>query len=396
LLSINGRGFEMDLLRRRDLDDLMKPRDELCVSLYVPTHRRGRKTSQNSIRFKNILARVKRRLAGHGLKAGVVVELLSPAENLLDDTLFWQHQSDGLVVFFSAGFFRLYRAPVAFKELAIVASRRFYIKPLLPLLTGNGRFYMLAVSQKNVRLLQGSHYAIHELNLSNSDIPENLGETLRFDDPQSQLQFHTGTTDRVGKRAAIYHGQGVGTEERKNNILRFFREIDRGLGEYIADEKAPLVFCGVDYLFPIYREANSYPHLVDTAVAGNPEHLDDESLHAAAWGIVSPAFLKAQEDAKKTIEDLNETSKTSNSIATVLPAAGGGRVDVLFVALDKEKWGTFDPAIPQVRLHSRRMPGDEDLLDTCAVQTILHDGTVYAVDCNEVPGEQDIAALFRY
>jgi hypothetical protein len=330
------------------------------------------------------------------LKAGVVVELLSPGEKLLDDTPFWQHQSDGLAVFFSAGFFRLYRAPVTFKELSVVASHRFYIKPLLPLLAGNGRFYVLAVSQKNVRLLQGTHYAIHELDLSNSDTPENLAETLRFDDPESQLQFHTGTSDRVGERAAIYHGQGVGTEERKNNVLRYFRDIDKGLSKFFSDEKAPLVFVGVEYLFPIYREANSYPHLVDSAVEGNPENLDDESLHAAAWRIVSPLFLAAQKEAQKTIEDLNETLKTSNSITTVIPATREGRVDVLFVALDKERWGTFDPAIPDVRLHSKRMPGDEDLLDTCAVQTILHNGTVYAVESSEVPGDGDVAALFRY
>ena len=43
------------------------------------------------------------------------------------------------------------------------AGDRFHLKPLLPLLTGDGRFYVLAVSQNAVRLLQGTRHSIHEI-----------------------------------------------------------------------------------------------------------------------------------------------------------------------------------------------------------------------------------------
>ena len=40
--------------------------------------------------------------------------------------------------------------------------------------------------------------------------------------------------------------------------------------------------------------------------------------------------------------------------------------------------------------------GDEDLLDLAAIQTLLHDGPVYAVEPEQVPGDGPLAALFRY
>jgi hypothetical protein len=234
------------------------------------------------------------------------------------------------------------------------------------------------------------------VDLSQSSAPRSIAETLQYDDPESQLQFHTGTTSRVGERAAIYHGHGVGIDDKKDNLLRYFREIDQGLNELLHDESAPLVFAGVDYLFPIYRKANTYSCLVDRAIEGNPDGLDDEILHKEAWQIVSPQFLSTQKEHQKTFEDLTETKRASNEISAVLPAATEGRVEVLFLALDKQKWGIYDPAGRDVHLHSQRAIWDEDLLDACAAQTLLHGGTVYSIKSSKIPGGKDVAALFRY
>jgi hypothetical protein len=386
----------MDLLKRSDLEMLIQKRDELCISLYMPTFRKGKKTKQNAIRFKNLLHRVKRRLAEHGLKAPVVVDLMRPAEKLLEDSLFWQHQSNGLAIFFSAESFRSYRLPISFEERAVVVSRQFHIKPLLRLFEGNGRFYILAASQNSLRLLQGTHFALHEVDLQGTDTPQSLSEALPYEDPEKQLQYHTGTTSRVGERAALYHGQGIGRDEKKSNILRYFREIDRGLNEVLQNESAPLIFAGVDYLFAIYQEANSYDYLADQSIEGNPDDLGDERLHREAWKIVSPLFSSAQQQALEAFGNLSRTERTSDSITEVLPAAHEGRVEVLFIAPGEQKWGTYDPIKRAVSFHNRKMMNDYDLVDACAAQTLLHSGAVYTVEKEEMPGSGDLAALFRY
>jgi len=98
-------------------------------------------------------------------------------------------------MFLSPEVFRAYMLPYVFKELVIVADR-FHIRPLLPLLSGDGRFYILALSQNKVRLLQGTHYSVNEVPLT--DVPKNLAETLRDDDSWKGLQMHS--VYREGRR----------------------------------------------------------------------------------------------------------------------------------------------------------------------------------------------------
>ncbi|HEX5544627.1 MAG TPA: hypothetical protein VFX10_03960 [Nitrospira sp.] len=78
--------------------------------------------------------------------------LLEPVAGLVEDAAFWRHQAEGLAVFRSPDVFRTYRVPFSIGEFVAV-SDRFYIKPLLPLLINETRFYVLPLSQRAVRLL---------------------------------------------------------------------------------------------------------------------------------------------------------------------------------------------------------------------------------------------------
>ena len=386
----------MSLLSKSELEKLTEKREEWCVSIFMPTHRVGPGIQQDPIRFKNLLVEAEERLLTSGFRTPEAKELLEPTQRFLQDRLFWQHQSDGLAVFLSPEVLRLYRLPFGFEKLVVIADR-FHIKPLLPLLSGDGRFYVLALSQNEIRLLQGSRYSAGQVDLEN--VPESLAEALRWDDPERQLQWHTGTGAKRDGRAAIFHGHGVASaDDPKDYILRYFHRIDEGLREVLAGERAPLVLAGVNYLHPIYEEANSYPHLMDEGIAGNPEELSTEELHKQAWAIVQPRFQKEQREAATRYRQLAGTGSelASGEIEQIVPAAYHGRVETLFVALGLQQWGTFDPPTNDVHLHQQAEPGDEDLLDLAAVQTFLNNGTVYAVESEKVPGDTPLATVFRY
>jgi hypothetical protein len=49
-----------------------------------------------------------------------------------------------------------------------------------------------------------------------------------------------------------------------------------------------------------------------------------------------------------------------------------------------------------VYVHQEAEPGDEDLLDTAAANTVMNSGTVYAVNPDEVPDDGLVAAIYRY
>jgi hypothetical protein len=359
----------------------------------MPTHRTAADTQQDKIRFKNLVRAAEHRLLEQGLRTTEFRDFLKPMHALLGDYDFWKHQSDGLVLFLSPQMFRHYRLPLVFDEL-IVVTNRFHTKPLLPLFEGDNRFYVLAISQNEVRLLECTRHRARELHID--AIPKNIADALRYDDPERQLQFHTGTPGAVGTRSAMFHGQGVGTDDTKDRILRYFRQIDKGLQTLFHREEFPLVLAGVEYLFPVYRQANTYSHLLDVGITGNPEGMPLEELHQRAYSVVQPIFQKAFQDGVTLYRQLADTDKASHHLELVVPAAYHGRVEFLFVALGVHQWGAFNQHNNKVEIHDIQESGDEDLLNLAAAETIIHGGTVHAVAPAKVPAHSSLAAVFRY
>lgn len=384
----------MDRLRRKDLKELIEKRD-LSVSIFMPAHRMSTETRQDPIRLKNLLDGAEKRLKDLGLKPQEAEGFLDAGRRLVDTPFFWNYQSDGLALFLAPGFFVHYRLPWSFEELLVVA-RRFHVKPLLPLLARDGLFYILALSQKEVRVLQASRSSVRRVELS--EMPRGMADALKYDVYQQSLQFHTGTPapSPAGRRPAVFHGQGGGTDDAKENILRYFRLVDGGLQEMLREERSPLVLAGVAYLLPLYRRANTYPHLLEKGITGNPEDLPDEALHERAWKIVEPLFLESQRKDFSRYLDLSGTDLVSCEIRDILPGAHDGRVETLFVARGANLWGAFLAEKRGIVPAGGPEPGAEDLLDLAAVQTLIHGGTVHVVDPGLLAGKEPLGAVFRY
>jgi hypothetical protein len=270
----------------------------------------------------------------------------------------------------------------------VAVGPAFHVEPLLPLLHADGRFYVLALSQKHVRLLQGTAHSVQDLDLAR--VPQGLAEALRFHDTDEPLLFHTRPNGRHGGWAAIFHGHGVGIDDHKDDLLAYFRRVDRGLHEILRTERVPLVLAAVEYLWPIYRAANRYPHLLEAGLPGNPDGLSTEELHRRALELVRPCWRAGQLQAAALYAELFGTGRTSVDVAEVVRAGREGRVEILFVVSGQRVWGR--PVTGAV--HDREEPGDEDLLNRAVADTLRHGGTVYVVAAEEIPGSGPAAALF--
>lgn len=384
----------MNTLKREDLVKLMEHQDQYCITIYMPTFRAGEDTQQGRIRLKNMLNDAQTQLVSLGMPRSEANRFVKPLKKLGTDRDFWGHQRDGLAVFLSSKMFCHCSLPIPFEEFLLV-GRRFHLKPLLPLFNTDGVFYVLALSQNDVRILRCTRASVKEIILDN--IPHSLAEALKYDDPQRQLQLHTNTLESHGtKQAAIFHGQGSDPRNSKDNILRYFRLIDRGLHQILKDEKAPLVIMGVEFLFSIYREANTYPCLTDQGIPGNPEEISAEDIQTLAWPAVEHYFHKAEQEALTYIGPLMGTGRTTHDISEAAPAAYNGQLEILFLADRVHQWGRFDPQSNQAHLHQEHAAGDEDLYDFAAIQTIKNGGSVYFLNPERIPEGRDMTALLRY
>lgn len=385
----------MDILNPADLKSLISQQGKWSVSLYMPTHRAGNEQQQDHIRLKNLLAEAETKLLANGLRRPEVHKLMRPAEELLWNADFWQHQSDGLAIFLSDGFHVIYRLPAEFEELLIV-SNNFHIKPLLPCLGRGIKFYVLAVSLNNVRLFQASADTMSEVELN---FPTSMNEALWMDEPERYLNLHSGSVStHEGKGGAgIFHGHHPADEE-KTNILRFFHSVNEGLNNLLGDKNVPMVLAGVEYLLSLYREASTYQNVLKDAVFGNPDRENLRELHEQAWSIVRPIFEESKKKAFEKYEQLNgqKNGLATSDLTTAVKAAKFGQVETLFVPLGVQKWGRYDAQKNEVILETKPGPENEDLLDLAAAETILNSGQVFAVPREQLPGNGELAAILRY
>lgn len=384
----------MDMISKQQLTHLLERRgDAPHVSIFLPTVRAGQETQQNPIRFKNLLREASQMLVDGGMESADAEELLKPARALVDDYDFWQHQGDGLALFLADGFFETYRLPLEFSELAAVEDH-FHVKSLFPLFNIEGEFFILALSQNDVRLLQGDRYRIHEIPLE--DVPKSLADALGHDLTEPHIQAHTGSRTARMARAPIFHGQGGGEDDQKAEIRKFFHILDRGIQDFLAGGRAPLVLAGVDYLLPMYHEASDYQHIVEEGVSGNPDDLSAEELHDRAWEVVVKVFRGQRQEVVERYNDWKGNGKASAQLEDVVPAAVDGRVDTLFVPRGVRHWGSFDREQRILQHHDEQQAGSEDLLDLAAIHTFLNSGQVYAVAPDDMPDDSPVAAVFRY
>ncbi|MEP0754387.1 hypothetical protein NDA03_19405 [Trichocoleus sp. Lan] len=173
----------MPLLSTDELKSLIENSASPCISIYMPMEKAGPEIRQNPIRFKNLMREAEQRLEEMGIDHNEAMTWLEQA-NAIDSLEFWEeNQGEGVAIFISPEVFRYYQLPVDVEELVIV-SDRFHIKPLLPIVNNDGRFYILALSQKDVRLLQATRTTVKEVHIEN--LPKSKDEALQY----SRLQVH--------------------------------------------------------------------------------------------------------------------------------------------------------------------------------------------------------------
>lgn len=382
----------MEMLGRREIQSLAQLHEWPAISIYMPTSRIG--DQQDPIRYKNLLARVEKKLIDQGMRAPDARDLLAPEYKLVKDPDYWMNLGvEGLAVFLADDMQLHYPLPLSPKELMLV-GRRFHIKPLIPQLASE-RYLVLALSRNNLRLFYGDRYHLREVELPEGT-PGSMAEALQYDDPERQLQYHTKTRSTVGRREAMFHGQGVGIDDEKVNLERYFQAVDRSLFPLLEDEEFPIVLAGTEELHSIYNSITKSHTILPRGIAGNVLDLSEEEFHRKAWNIAGEYFSQGEKEAVRNFHEHRADRRAVDDLQSVLAAAFDGKVENLFIAENEEVWGVFDSAKREAVLLDQDNPEAVDLLDQAIVWTLGGKGTIHVKKRQEMPADSVICALLRY
>jgi len=340
-----------------------------------------------------------------GLKRAIesVAQLLrqravDPAEEkqLLEPLYEWEpggseQSGNGLVMFRSHKIFQHFFVSQPLDEMVTVGDH-FYILPLLPIADSGKVFYILALSQKHIRLLLCAPDSTEEVPLPNW-VPRTLDDSAQTDKPDHMLDNRSVAGPSNGAMKGVLFGTNADRDAKDEYLLHFYKEVDEGLNKLLKNGDAPVVLAGVDYELALYRRVSRYPRLAPEGVRGSSESLKGGELRKRAEEMARAVFAEPLEQALQAYENLGPERRLSE-LTQVVKAAYEGRIAHLFVSEGAKEMGKVDRASLRVEQHSNPRPSDEDLVNAAAVETILHGGFVDILPPGKAPAR--VAALLRY
>ncbi|MBT8184601.1 MAG: hypothetical protein KJN76_07160, partial [Eudoraea sp.] len=365
-----------------------------CVSIFLPMDKKGKEQNMHLAQalLKQCINEVQKTLTDHQMQQTELEEYLEPVTELLEQVELWRNPSDGLAVFLDPeDGMRYYKIPIPFRAQTYVAGH-FYLLPLLPLYHNDGLYYLLELSQDYIKLYEASRYSFKDTYIEDL-VPKQLEDAVGFDFEQKNLQFRSGQATH----GAAFHGQGEGKEDEKEELLRYFRMIDKGVRKKVSDPRAPLVLSCSDGLYALYAEANTHQMLFDKQLSGDPEFKTDDQRHQESWALVAPYFKKGKTDKLKVFKEQYHTPKTSYEIGDVVSAAINGKIDTLFIAESNDIFGTYDLKNDKVSIDEKHSIKNVSLTNLAALQTFDKGGEVYFLPSEQMPvKESPMNAVFRY
>jgi Bacterial archaeo-eukaryotic release factor family 7 len=381
----------MDRIRRADLQQLLQPRTGPCLSLFMPMHPGSREATDDAVRLRELADDAEHKLIGQGLKRAQAAELLTALRGQPEDAS-WTKRGRGIAFFAAPGFMRTLHFHQELKP-SLHVNDHFCVLPLLPLVTEEERFYLLALSQNVVRFFEGDAETLRDIPLPGA--PANLAAAIDIEDAEHGVHFHSGMAGSEGKQRALYHGHGGKPEVIKTDLREFLQRVAPAVERRLNGQHAPLVLATVEATAAMWREITGYKFLLDGFVAGNPDHLTPAELHAKAWPLVQPALAGQRRWCERRLIEA-AGDKVTSDLREIVPAAIGGRVSALFVDCQRSRWGQYDPANHVAVLHAEREPGDENLVERAAVETMRHGGDVFDLRSEEGGAGESAEALLRF
>lgn len=390
----------MARLTVRDIEELANIQRQLCISIYIPTHRYGQEVTNgmDSLSLKNELQNIKNRLEDRGLQQRYVNQLLKPAFDVVDDSPFWRELEEGLALFIAEGFFKMIKLPAPVENQNFIA-KDFIVTPLLSLLNDTAEFFILDLNVDNIRLFKADKFDIDEIEIRNDMFPKYIGEFLKdfdFEENLHRRNSATGSTT-VGTN---FHGHSSDSDRRFAFKQEFLRQVETGVTQYLAHNspQAPLVLVGVDNVVALYQKINHYKNTMDTAVLGNHEMEEVKVIHQKAWEIVKSKIHKPVDAEVEKYKVRVGTGKASYEIEDVFQNALAGRVQTVFFKEDAHLWADIDDK-GNIHIHKEQQENDIDLFNEIAVQTVLNSGQAVPVNKEDIPETEvdtELVAVYRY
>jgi hypothetical protein len=368
----------VDIPSLADLKSLAAHRDDICVSIYLPTTPVSQDAAGDRIELKNLAKEALRQLEKAGADKRRVAALMEHLDDLVDDDEFWRFQARSLAVLATPDSARTFRAPNALVPIVEI-SDRFHLKPLLRAVAFPNTCFVLALAENAVRVIQVSADlapAVTSVDGLPKDAASAVGRsTVNDRSPSGRLQ---------------------GSEGQKVLLRQFARKVDQALRGLVTGSDIPLVLAASEPLASIYRSVNTYAHLAKARIEGSPVNLTDAQLADRARALLDGLNRDAITHWKTLFVTRENEGRATTDIALAARAATYGAVETMLVDINEVIPGTVDERDGAVTFAKSANAGDYGVVDEIAGRVLRAGGQILGVRKADIPGGKSLAAILRY
>jgi hypothetical protein len=316
-----------------------------CITIVLPEQ----EARDARIAFKDALAKVRAELETRVAKHDVA-PLLGPLESAASKNIDSSKEPATFLFLSSPGVCESFRSRYLLGAPIATVGEYFRLRPLLALASKQIEFYILALELNHTRILKCTDGSFEPVR-----IPE-----------------------RSGTEAAIRAEPVHDRDHPDDHLGHFYREVDRDVNALLKDGYPPLVVVGVEHEVALFHRLTTYPECVKPGIHGLPERLTGEEMYRQALALVRSVTTGPTHRALEKFDKQIGTGHASSDAREIREAASEGRVEHLFLR------------------ENAAVPGDPDLPDTAAVETLRHGGDVVVLPQANMPGGLPVCAVFRY
>jgi len=377
----------MKRFKHEVLRELVQPRQGPCVSIYLNVSRVPEVVRENGSRLRGLIDKAQQGLRQHFPKQDTR-QLLSDCVARAKNYETWARPMVAMALFCASGYQKLLPLKREIDETVSVADS-FHVKPLVRALQFTGRFQVLCVSQKSVRILEGDRDELHEITVAG--VPHNIMEAMRF-------YFAAPQTTNARPEAVDRIGGGHKDAADDPDTRRFFRIIDKTVWDHVSRDSGglPLILCAIEEYQPMFHKISRNPNLTQKGIALNPDSISIDRMREEAWKVIEPEYQKELERLINDFHAGQAHQRASDDVQQVARALAQSRVGTLIVDADKQIGGKLDALNGRIVFGPVDDPETDDVLDDMAEAVMRRGGQVLVLPHEQMPTESGLAAIYRY
>jgi hypothetical protein len=352
------------------LHKLSETRSGPHISLFLPTKPSSDSTVDGALHLKNLLKDAHVQLRDTGVSAEEADSLLAPAQKLVAERPYWQHQQHGLALFLAPSTFSDVSVDHTLEPRAVVGET-FDVLPLMPGLTSDDFHTLVCASQDAVTVYRADAIGLEAIGIPG--MPKSLEDVLTDDDYENPVLASPTSRPNLGthnmSNSQVY---GAAPPEWQAMVRRKFAErVASSLNGHQEIAGLTLILIADTELAGDLGPAIG----ADAVIPTHPESRTEPQRHAASWQAAEPFADRKRLIALESLAaHLGQGNQVTTNVEELAHAANEGRVSLMAVAT----------AVPNPTISGALWA------------TIKTGGTVIWAGDAIPPLTTDVAALLRY